>query len=203
MDTASAIIVFVFFFSIIGTVFHGSGQPGGFDSSSQQIVTSSGISLPSSGFLSGAFGAEPALQAFIQQYRNRLGQEGGKRVVDSILKYSQEFDVNPRLVAALIARESSFNPQAVSPTGALGLGQLLPSTAASMDVTDAFNIEQNIRGTTRYIKMQLDRWSGEPEQVALALASYFQGYNAVRRLGGYYVKTQSYIQDIIQLANSI
>ncbi len=199
MDAASAIVVFIFFFSIISTAFQG----GDHNTSTQEIVRLAGIDLPSPVFAAGSTAAETAIFSFVARYNRRLTVEEQQKITSSIVRAAQEYDVNPRLVAALIARESSFNRMAVSPTGALGLGQLLPSTAESLNVSDAFDVDQNVIGTTRYVKMQLDRWAGESEQVALALASYFQGYNAVKRLGGYYVKTQAYIQDIIRLANSI
>jgi len=203
MDAASTIVILIFFFSIIGTAFHG-GDSGSDQLARTAIVYSSEINLPSPTYTAGATGAHIALMSFAKKFNVQLSADDRERVIRAIIRNCQEYDVNPRLIAALVARESGFRPEAVSATGALGLGQLMPSTAESLDVADAFNIEQNIRGTVRYIKLQLDRWAGEPEQVALALASYFQGYNAVRRRGGgYYVKTQAYIQDIIRLANTI
>jgi soluble lytic murein transglycosylase-like protein len=109
------------------------------------------------------------------------------------------YNVNPKLVCALIARESAFNPRAVSSSGALGLGQLLPTTATALKIDNAFDPEQNIKGTTRYIRFLLDKWKAHPQQVSLALASYAEGHNALSRNGGYSVKTKGYVEDIINI----
>lgn len=136
-----------------------------------------------------------SISRFIQKYRSQIEAEA---ITDSILRHAQTYDVNPKLVAALIARESRFNPRAVSSSGALGLGQLLPSTCKGLGVTDGFDIDQNAKGTVRYFKYLLDKFKKYGEQVSFAIAGYLEGPNAVERNRTYSSHTQTYIDDIIK-----
>lgn len=145
------------------------------------------------------------IRLFIMNYTKQRGgvSPNSSIIAKSIIKYSREYKLNPKLVAALIARESGFNPNAQSSAGAQGLGQLLPSTASSLGVDNAFDVEQNIMGTCKYFRYLLDKWSGEDHQVGLALASYVEGPNAVKRQDGVKLHSKGYINDIYNLANSI
>ena len=102
--------------------------------------------------------------------------------------------LDPRLFLALINQESRFNPGAVSPAGAIGLTQLMPGTAADLNV-DPRDPWQNLAGGARYLRQQLDTF-GDP---ALALAAYNAGPGAVRRYGGVppYAETQNYVKAIL------
>ena len=111
-----------------------------------------------------------------------------------ILKYAKLWGVDPLLVEIVICHESGFNPNAVSPVGAVGLMQLMPATASGLGVYDAFDVEQNIAGGTRYIASQLERFNSVP----LALAAYNAGPGAVMQYGGVppYSETQYYVDTI-------
>ena len=124
-------------------------------------------------------------------------------ITDAIMRHSQKYNVNPKLVAALIARESGFNPRAVSKSGALGLGQLLPSTCKSTGVTSPFDINDNVKGTVRYMKYLLDRFKNYSDRVSFALAGYLEGPNAVARKKGYRRSTGAYVNDIIEIYHKI
>ncbi|MFH0886949.1 MAG: lytic transglycosylase domain-containing protein [bacterium] len=144
------------------------------------------------------------LKNFAQSYGDWVTDEDANQVSQSILKYGEKYQVDPKLVAAVIARESRFNKMAVSSSGAQGLGQMLPATAMSLGVQDPFDIDQNVMGTTRYIRSMLDRWSAGDNQVALALASYKEGPNAVKRNNGNYSDgTARYIDDIMKIYDKI
>ena len=120
------------------------------------------------------------------------------------MRYSEQYDVNPKLITAMIFRESAFDPRAVSSSNAQGLAQLLPATAAYIGIKDPFDIDEGVKGAVVYLKMKLDRWSGYPNQIQLALASYAEGPNQVARAGGTYSeKTARYIDDILSACNSI
>lgn len=85
-------------------------------------------------------------------------------------------DVDPKLVMAVIAVESAFDPHAISPRHAMGLMQLTAQTAARFGVRDPFDPEQNVRGGTVYLSWLLKRFAGN---LTLALAAYNAGENSV------------------------
>ena len=107
---------------------------------------------------------------------------------------AREEGVDPDLFLRLVQQESSFNPDAVSSAGAIGLGQLMPGTAADLGV-DPYDPEQNLRGSARYLRQQLDEF-GDPQ---LALAAYNAGPGNVRKYGGIppFRETQNYVAKIL------
>jgi soluble lytic murein transglycosylase-like protein len=119
------------------------------------------------------------------------------------MTHSLKYNVNPKLVAALMARESRFNPRAVSSAGARGLGQLMPSTARSMGIDNPFDIDQNAKGTVRYVSYLVSKFKNYSQQVSFALAGYLEGPNGVARKNGYSGQSQAYINDIFDYYNKI
>jgi soluble lytic murein transglycosylase-like protein len=104
--------------------------------------------------------------------------------------------VDPALVKAIIANESGFNANATSKTGAQGLMQLMPGTAAGLGVTNSYDPGQNVFGGTRYIRGLLDRFHGD---MRLAIAAYNAGPGAVEKYNGVppYAETQNYVQNVL------
>jgi soluble lytic murein transglycosylase-like protein len=98
-----------------------------------------------------------------------------------IREIAERYDVEYALVKAVIKAESDFDRHAVSPKGALGLMQLMPSTAAQHRVRDAFLPRDNIEGGVRHLRLLLDRYGGN---VTLALAAYNAGTQRVEDAGG-------------------
>lgn len=134
----------------------------------------------------------------IKFFNSSLSEALLDRIANALLSASYKHSVDPRLMAAVVAAESRFNPKAVSRKGAMGLGQIMPENAASLGI-DPFNIEQNLDATAYYLRRYLDRYAGRPNQIELALAAYNAGPNAVARHGGIppYRETQNYIKLVL------
>jgi len=198
MDVTTGAIVLIFVISIFSGMGNNKGytQPSTpkFPVAAPTADIDVAITPPPAGFSAvDPVLAPVAIQTYIQKYRS---SDLAAEITGSIMKHSQTYDVNPKLVAALIARESKFNPRALSSSGAMGLGQLLPSTAKGLGVTDGFDIDQNAMGTTRYIKSLIDRFSGN---VSAGIAGYLVGPNAVKRDGSITDHTRSYVEDIYKI----
>ena len=112
----------------------------------------------------------------------RISEAEQRKIAENIVKYSRILGISPELGAALIAKESRFNPRASS-RGYKGLGQLCASAARNNGVKNPFDIEQNVRATLSYLKQMMDIWEGKPDRIERALASYNSGARAVRSRG--------------------
>jgi len=107
-------------------------------------------------------------------------------------------NVDPNLVRAVVKVESNFNPNAVSRKGAMGLMQLMPSTARQLKVKNPFDPEQNVDAGVRHLKQLLESYDGD---IKLTLAAYNAGAGAVARSSGVprYTETQNYVRRITNL----
>jgi soluble lytic murein transglycosylase-like protein len=115
---------------------------------------------------------------------------------DMIVRHARTQNLRPDLVRAVVQVESGYNPRAISPKGALGLMQLMPSTAARLGVVRPFDPEESIRGGTAYLRQLLDRFDGDE---TLALAAYNAGPQAVDRYGNKvppYRETRDYVRRV-------
>ena len=107
-----------------------------------------------------------------------------------------KYGIDPKLLTALVKQESGFDPNARSGTGAVGLTQLMPATAAALGVADPTDPVQSLDGGARYLREQLDTFGGDS---AKALAAYNAGPGAVQKYGGVppYAETQNYVSTIL------
>jgi soluble lytic murein transglycosylase-like protein len=129
---------------------------------------------------------------------------GGRAALyDAVIQeQSNVHGVDANLVRAVIQAESAYNPRAVSAKGAMGLMQLMPSTAEEYGVLDAFNPMENIRAGVAYLKSLLVKYE---QNVELALAAYNAGPAAVRKYGGTvppYRETRNYVRKITSAVES-
>ncbi|HXX20899.1 MAG TPA: lytic transglycosylase domain-containing protein [Candidatus Acidoferrum sp.] len=119
----------------------------------------------------------------------------GVRYANLIHAAAQKHGVDEKLISNVIAAESNFDPKAISRKHALGLMQLLPTTAKQYAVTNVFDPAQNIDAGTHYLKDLLARYQGN---LKLALAAYNAGPEIVDRYGGVppFPETRSYVRQI-------
>jgi Transglycosylase SLT domain/Domain of unknown function (DUF4124) len=119
---------------------------------------------------------------------------------DIISTACDRYGVDPLLVHAVVKVESDFNPYALSSKGAMGLMQLMPQTAVSMNIRNSFNPQENIEGGVRYLRYLIDRYEGN---LSLALAAYNSGETAVKRWGSIppFKETQNYVKRILMIYN--
>ncbi len=129
------------------------------------------------------------------------GPGGCPSSIDALIgRASRRYGVDAGLIKAVVHAESDFKPTAMSPAGAQGLMQLMPSTAAGLGVTDPFDPEQNIMGGTRFLKDLLNRYGGDLDKT---LAAYNWGPGNLSRGRGHLPKeTRDYLVKVKRLYDS-
>lgn len=110
-----------------------------------------------------------------------LADERSHRYGTTIRSAARLYQLPESLVRAVIHTESNYNPNAVSRTGAMGLTQLMPSTARFLGVGRPFDPRQNIYGGAKFLRLLANRFGGD---MVLVLAGYFSGAGAVQKYGG-------------------
>lgn len=105
-----------------------------------------------------------------------------------------KYNVSESLLKAIAKAESNFNANAVSSAGAIGVMQLMPTTAQSLGVKNAYDPEQNIMGGAKCISQKLKEFNGN---VRLALAAYNAGSGAVKRYGGVPSYCKTYVNRVL------
>jgi hypothetical protein len=129
-------------------------------------------------------------------FRGTIAASGD--IDSAIEEAAARHNVDPNLVRAVVKVESNFNPNAVSRKGAMGLMQLMPSTARQLKVKNPFDPEQNVDAGVRHLKQLLESYGGD---IKLTLAAYNAGAGAVARSSGVprYAETQNYVRRITNL----
>jgi hypothetical protein len=142
----------------------------------------------------------PAEQTFLGRKHEAmsLDRDGAEALVKEA---AERHRIDPALIRAVIQTESGWNAGAVSRKGAVGLMQLVPSTAQRFGVKDMFSPKQNVDAGVRYLKSLLERYNGNLE---LALAAYNAGEGAVDRARGVpaFRETRNYVQRVQYLFNA-
>lgn len=148
------------------------------------------------------YGEGQVLSPFVSSIKNDM-TSNNITIDQAVDNAAKKYNVDRNLIMAVINQESSFNPDATSKCGAMGLMQLMPGTAQGLGVTNPYDISQNVDGGTKYLKNLLDMYGNCKE---LALAAYNAGPNAlsvknvdnpseINRLPG---ETQDYVKKVIQ-----
>ena len=133
--------------------------------------------------------------AVAKRSANVLPAKDREHLYDAYIKEASElYGIPEAFIRAVIKVESNFNPNAVSRVGAMGLMQLMPSTAEHMKVTDPFDPRQNILGGTRYLRRLSDKYDGD---INLILSGYNAGPGNVAKAGGIpFEDTQRYVRNV-------
>jgi len=140
--------------------------------------------------------SELKITGALPQIPLQSGSKGKSGAFDPLIeKYAANYGFEPSLIRSIIATESGFNPNAVSPKGARGLMQLMPETAARLGVRNSFDPEQNIQGGVKHFRFLMDNFNNNLE---LSLAAYNAGENLVQKLGRVPAiqETRDYVQTV-------
>src|SRR5262249_5028547 len=134
----------------------------------------------------------------IRASRYSRGQFSPEQVNAAIEQAAARHNLDPNLVRAVIKVESNFNPNAVFRKGAMGLMQLMPTTARKLNVNNPFDPEQNVDAGVRHLKKLLESYGGD---VKLTLAAYNAGAGAVAHSAGIpnFAETRNYVKRITDL----
>ena len=114
---------------------------------------------------------------------------------------AEKYGVDAKFLKSIAKCESDFDPACVSHSGATGIMQLMPATAAELGVSDSYDPYQNIMGGAQYISELLDKYNGD---TSLALAAYNAGSGNVAKYGGIppFTETQNYVNKVLEYYNS-
>ena len=120
-----------------------------------------------------------------------------RKILALVHKMAPQYQIDPQLALAIIAAESNFNPQALSPKNAQGLMQLIPETSERFNIKNPYDPAQNIRGGLTYLRWLLAYFEGD---IALVAAAYNAGEGTVERYRGVppYKETRAYVQRILR-----
>lgn len=137
-----------------------------------------------------------AIQAQTSAPSIREAKASKPQILNIVSQISKKYDIDEKLVKAVIKQESGFNSKAKSKAGAMGLMQLMPATAKHLGVKDPYNPIQNVEGGVKYLKSMINKYHGN---IILALAAYNAGSGAVDKYGAVppYTETQNYVKNIL------
>jgi soluble lytic murein transglycosylase-like protein len=142
-------------------------------------------------FLAGGFGGEPAISMSDVKGPPTYSKQEIHR---AITVYAKRYQLDPTLLRAIIQVESNFRQDAISRRGAVGLMQLMPLTAAKLEVANIHDPLQNIQGGAKHLRHLLNLYDGD---LRLALAAYNAGVRRVKRHVPRIRETEVYIQKVL------
>ncbi|MBV7274370.1 lytic transglycosylase domain-containing protein [Clostridiaceae bacterium UIB06] len=148
------------------------------------------------------YGAGQRLNSVYNTVKDDI-KSGNVSIEEAVEKASRKYGIDKDLIEAVIKQESDFDPKSVSGAGAMGLMQLMPGTASELGVSDAYDIEQNVEGGTKYLKGLLDMYNNSKE---LALAAYnsgpgtlkYRGVKSASDISKLPYETRDYVQKVMK-----
>ena len=141
-----------------------------------------GLEIQEPGHVGLRSGGPDLLDTINDKMRRRYSPRRVEQRYDRFIRnISRDHGISPALVKAVIKAESGFDPNAVSPVGAIGLMQVMPETARRVGIHDPYDPQSNIRAGVRYLKQLLDQFEDDE---SLALAAYNSGPAKVLKFGG-------------------
>ena len=145
-----------------------------------------------------------AYAAILRQFNPQMPQWQSKDLARHLLLTAARWKVDANMLAAIVTVESSWHTHAVSYAGAIGLGQLMPGTAATLGVNPRDPAE-NLQGAARYLRGLLEEFGANRNRYELVFAAYNAGPLAVRRFGGIppYYETQHYVLKVLRAWNEV
>lgn len=172
-------------------------------------VAGVGAPSPAAGLSPRAQGIYGPYWNAIRRLNRRLTSSEVDKITYSVLFYSDQYDIDPRLVVAMVIAESDFDIYSTSRAGAMGLGQIMPDEASRFGVKDPYDPVQNLSAAIHLLRNNLDKYGGAPwgagvipdKQIALTMAAYNAGQGAVKKYHGVppYKETQRYVARVTAL----
>ena len=142
-----------------------------------------------------------SFQAIFDQTKKKIAATSNATDLQSIFqKAADTYGIDVDLLKAVAKVESNYNTTATSSSGAMGIMQLMPSTAKSLGITNAYDASQNILGGARLLASHIQKYNGD---ITLALAAYNAGSNAVDSYNGIppFKETQNYVRNVLSYYN--
>ena len=122
-------------------------------------------------------------RAFIRRDNPKISDALAYQIAGAILVAAQTHNLDPRFLCAVVQVESDFDPTCLSESGAMGLGQLMPFNLKDLGVKNAWNPQDNLLGSAKLLRQNLNTYSKQKDGTLLAVAAYHAGVGAVNRAG--------------------
>lgn len=143
--------------------------------------------------------AVDAYASVLRSYNKSMPEWQSKDLARHMLMSAAHWNLDANVLAAIVTVESSWHTHAVSYAGAIGLGQLMPGTAATLGVNPR-DPKQNLSGAARYLSGLMQTFGSNPNRYKLVFAAYNAGPKAVQQFGGVppYSETQRYVVKVLR-----
>jgi len=140
--------------------------------------------------------------SLIHSFNPQLGKTQSHKLAAEVIRDAQREHLDARLLVAIVTVESRWHPEAVSPDGARGLGQLMPHTARLMGV-DASDPRDNLKGTSSYLGRLVRQFGAQGQRLRMAIAAYNLGPLAIEQAGRIPGGAAGYVRQVVALWHSI